>query len=156
MNFKSKNKKAFIYLSIASIILLLIFQYTSNYLILCILLGAFGGALIFGILYFMIRFQNLKLSQLRPIHGLIGILIVILSWFEFYISIADGISLMTTKSNTQAMTFRFDNGISIQTSDSLLYLGKSRDFIFLFDKSDKKAFIFNKSTIKSIEKESQK
>jgi hypothetical protein len=77
-------------------------------------------------------------------------------YFNFYLVFTKGVHLYVSKSNNQKISFQFNSGKSITTSDSTLYLGSSKDYIFLYSKSDKKAFIYNKSTVTSIESESKK
>ena len=155
-NFKTKIKRMSIYMSIFSIILFVIYQFILNYNVLIAFILFLGGALFFGIIYLMIRIQNFKLAIFQPIHLLIAILIAVLSWAEFYDTFISGLILLNNKTNDQKMTFNFDTGKSIKTSDTTLYLGKSKDYIILFDKPNKKAFVYNRSTIRSIESEDKK
>jgi hypothetical protein len=104
----------------------------------------------------MIKLQNFKLAIFQPIHLLLAMLIVTLSWAEFYDTYINGLYLLNSKTNRQKMIFNFDTGKSIKTSDSTLYLGKSKDYIILFDKSNKKASFYNRSSIKLIESEGKK
>jgi hypothetical protein len=74
-------------------------------------------------------------------------------YFNFYLVFTKGVHLYISKSNNQKITFQFNSGKSITTSDSTLYLGNSKDYIFFFDRQKKKAFIYNKSTVNIIEKD---
>ena len=155
-NFKTKIKRFSIYMGIFSIILFMIYRFLSNYNFLIAFILFFGGALFFGIIYLMIKLQNFKLAIFQPIHLLLAILIVTLSWAEFYDTFISGLFLLNSKTNRQKMIFNFDAGKSIKTSDSTLYLGSSKGYIFLYSKPGNKAFIYNKSTVKSIESEIDK
>jgi hypothetical protein len=101
-------------------------------------------ALLFLSLSYLINFRSLKITRTTMF-----ILTFIIGVFLFnmakYIDI--GYTTLNSKSTDLKRSFHFNTGAIITTSDTVLYLGSSKDYVFMFDKLHKKAFIYNRSTI---------
>jgi hypothetical protein len=142
-----------VFLMLASLIIYLV---TKKLTFLSGLVLSFFPLLISGSWVLLIDLNQSGLYKISTPQRFLLVLLLISVYFNFYFYYIKGVSLYVSKSNYQKMTFQFNSGKSITTSDSTLYLGSSKDYIFLYSKSDKKAFIYNKSTVTSIESESKK
>jgi hypothetical protein len=100
------------------------------------------------ILYFSgtycINFKSLNLTKLKLF--LITFIFGILS-FNLASYVDAGYTVLNEKSIDFKRTFHLNTGSVITTSDTVLYLGSSKEYIFIFDRSRKKAFIYNRSTV---------
>jgi hypothetical protein len=158
IHFKTSLRKTliiFIIISIISIILYLFLFKIKNFT-LTLMVAVLGVVFTFGAIYVMIRFHELKISKFYPLDLLVLLIITMSSWVVFYLSLISGHVLLSSKVNDQNMTFHFINGNVVKTSDSTLYLGKSKDYIFLYSKPGNKAFIYNRSRIEFIDKRNNK
>jgi hypothetical protein len=97
------------------------------------------------------QLEEFKLIKVNAFRLALVLAVISLSWMKYYYTFRDGYKLLTSTTNLQKMTFNLDTGKTIITSDSTLYLGLSKDYIFLYNKLRKKTLIYNKSTIKLIE-----
>jgi hypothetical protein len=106
------------------------------------------ASFIYQVLTYLRHIKSIELStpRLRVITIITFIILIKVAVIVMY-----GFKDFDSKINNQKMTFNFNKGDKIQTSNTILYLGKSEDYIFLFNKMDKKALIYNRSTIATIE-----
>jgi hypothetical protein len=78
--------------------------------------------------------------------------IILTILIKLSLSIVEGNIVYNLRTNYQKMIFNFNDGKSIKTSDSTIYIGSSSNYIFLFNKNQETVSIYNKSDISSIEK----
>jgi hypothetical protein len=95
-------------------------------------------------LHYYVNFKSLKMTKIKLslITFIFGILLFNLAK---YVDV--GYTTLNEKSIDLKRTFHLNTGAVITTSDTVLYLGSSKEYIFIFDRSRKKAFIYNRSTV---------
>jgi len=139
----------------AIIILVLIFTRSKLFflfLILSIWFVCFSG--VFTLIYFLkvnkaLDFNFEKISIIAE--TLLFILFIQCGWGTL-----NGFFTLKSSSWVPKTTININSGESINSSDSILFLGVSKDYVFLYDKLDQKSIVFNRLNIISIESEQNK
>jgi hypothetical protein len=133
------------------LVLYLIYDFSNNINVLRFLIGFSWVPLTSVAMVYLDQLEEFKLIKVNAFRLALVLAVISLSWMKYYYTFRDGYKLLTSTTNLQKMTFNLDTGKTIITSDSTLYLGLSKDYIFLYNKLRKKTLIYNKSTIKLIE-----
>lgn len=105
----------------------------------------FSGSMFLGLI--LIQKQMINLTHLNM--ALISFLLFI-AYINYWIYYAKGFNMLHSEKNNQNMVFNSSSCGRIITSDSLLYLGASQDYVFLFNKVNQERIIVNRSQIESI------
>jgi hypothetical protein len=151
--FRKQFLTFFIISIVFEIICLVWFFITHQLSILAQFVVVIGAIFATGLMVVLTDFDKFGIYKNNPLkRSSIG-LAIILGSINFGIVFDNGTNLYESKTNKQKMIFYFDSGKSIKTSDSTLYLGSSKDYIFLYSKPSNKALIYNKSTVGLIENE---
>ncbi len=106
------------------------------------IISAFGLTIIY--------LQKTKLIIINKNQFTVILIILSLSYYKYLITFSDGYNLLTKDRNKQKMTFIFDTKNSIKTTNDTLFLGNSKDYLFLYSRSGKKALLYNKAHIELI------
>lgn len=109
-----------------------------------------GAIIMGGSLYLIYLLNDRKITNIGNNTIIIIFIGIIFGFFNYWLFYAQGIILYKSDHNKQKMTFNFNNGNKIRTSDSLLFLGKSMDYLFFFNKSNKESQIYDRTLIESI------
>jgi len=91
----------------------------------------------------------------RGKHSLISF-IFLLAFFNYWMYYGSGVLLYYQTSNKQNITFKFTNKENITTSDSLIYLGNSKEYLFFYAKPTKEQIIINRSITEIIKYQKEK
>jgi hypothetical protein len=128
-------------------ILIILFKVTGNKENIITLIGSVP--LIFSITFYALlnyfpNFMSLNMTKFKIF--LITFVVLIFS-MKLASYINAGYITKNLKSATFKETIYFNKGVIIETSDSILYLGSSKDYIFTFNKPQNKAVIYSRSNI---------
>jgi hypothetical protein len=118
--------------------------------------AAIGAIILAGFNYITLIFNDRKITNIDSKKRVIIFIGIMFGFWNYWFYYAQGIMLYKSDHNKQKMTFNFNNGNKIVTSDSLLFLGKSKDYLFFFNKPDKESKIYDRTLIESIVLENSK
>jgi hypothetical protein len=105
--------------------------------------------LVFSVtLYYLLNyFPNFKSSNMTKSKVFLITFVVFVFSMKLASNINHGYRTKNLESTVVKETIYLNNGAIIKTSDSILYLGSSKNYIFIFNKLQNKAFIYDRTTI---------
>jgi hypothetical protein len=106
----------------------------------------------FFTLYIAHKLEFKAVIKRNPYLRLITVAFVAILAFKFFVKINQGYIKLYNREKPPVITFTTNAGQKIITSDSVIYLGSSKEYLFIYLKNEKKSQVISKTTISLFEK----